>query len=386
MQKGPRVFVKRDPKTRRPRLLRTPRSQATRFDDGLEDIPPGGYKSLSAVSCKARLQGLMGRRYAEALEDNCHEDAKLNKLVAGVVAHISRCLECLSAYPPFPSLLVALAVSQSYKSYAIDFAWHFRVLRPGAFEATRSALSLGYHRGNGIRAASWFADRVQRINHIATVHEFANGSLEVLILAVRIADCFLSLREIPHHWHSLVGLTAWWIAIKFDDSTGQSLPTFKDLVILGNYEFSAKDVEAMELVILRTLEYRVHGLSVVQHKPLMLLNSHSDHNLVNYITELGLHSNFFPQWGPSAFAAAVVLVSNWILGTPVCPTLVGSALNLSDCQSERDAIKLIMQELIKLLLEPGVGVSTYRKFARQAFSSISVNARALARSRMQDKL
>ncbi|CAM6031306.1 unnamed protein product, partial [Sphagnum compactum] len=162
------------------------------------------------------------------------------------------------------------------------------------------------------------------IDWLLNVHHQFRLLPETLYLAISIMDRFFQKEVISKDKIQLVGVTAFFIASKFEEIYP---PDIKDFVMICDKLYHKKDIIKMELAILKSLKFEL-GRPLPLH--FLRRNSkaaHADsriHALAKYLMELTLVEYDCAHWNPSLLAATSLYVTLKILGdssTKWTPTL-----------------------------------------------------------------
>ena len=161
------------------------------------------------------------------------------------------------------------------------------------------------------------------VDFMIEVHSQFRMSPQTLHLAVNIVNRYVSKRVVFRKHYQLVGLTALWIAAKFEDSKDK-VPTVGALrrTCVNTYE---EDMFVqMEGHVLATLDWELGGVptceTFVVHQITRLRGrrGHVDNRLIHltrFFLELSLFNREFLDFKPSEVAAASVGLARHILGS-----------------------------------------------------------------------
>ncbi|KAL6068479.1 G2/mitotic-specific cyclin [Balamuthia mandrillaris] len=132
---------------------------------------------------------------------------------------------------------------------------------------------------------------------------------ETTFLAVHLLDTFLSRKQVALSKLQLVGVTALFIASKFED---QDCPLVDDWVYISANSFARKDLVRAEKALLTTLDWDLSYPSPLDFLRRFSKAARSDsrvHSLAKYLVELSLPIYAMLQWRPSQVAAASVYLA-----------------------------------------------------------------------------
>uniref|UniRef100_T1JET8 Uncharacterized protein n=1 Tax=Strigamia maritima TaxID=126957 RepID=T1JET8_STRMM len=147
------------------------------------------------------------------------------------------------------------------------------------------------------------------INWLVDVHRRFELLQETLYLAVAIVDRILQDLELNRFKLQLVGITALWIAAKYEEI---SFPELHAFISICKDTFSRSDVRQMECVILKQLDF-----SLGRPIPLHFLRRNSKaanasaqiHTVAKYLMELTLVHYDMVHHPPSLIAAAALCLT-----------------------------------------------------------------------------
>ncbi|XP_077988545.1 G2/mitotic-specific cyclin-B-like [Glandiceps talaboti] len=151
------------------------------------------------------------------------------------------------------------------------------------------------------------------VDWLVQVHLRFHLLQETLFLTVSILDRFLQKQQVSRNKLQLVGVTAMFIASKYEEMYA---PEIGDFVYITDNAYTKAQIRTMECLMLKALDF---GLG----KPLCLhflrRNSKAGgvdaqkHTLAKYLMELTLQDYDFVQYDPSEIAAAALCLSQKIL-------------------------------------------------------------------------
>ncbi|KAL7501530.1 hypothetical protein ACHAWT_009799 [Skeletonema menzelii] len=146
---------------------------------------------------------------------------------------------------------------------------------------------------------------------------------ETLYLVVNLIDRYLAKKEVTRSKLQLVGVTALFIATKYEEIYP---PELRDLVYICDRAYSKFEIIEMEETILKTLEYQVTIPSAHAFLVRYLKAGHADKTIVQlscYILDGTLQCYKLLGFLPSELASAAVLIARKTLGrNPWSPTLL----------------------------------------------------------------
>nr|ADP95148.1 cyclin B [Macrobrachium rosenbergii] len=170
----------------------------------------------------------------------------------------------------------------------------------------RSQVKSGYLEGQVISGKM----RAILIDWLVQVHSRFTLLQETLYLTVSIIDRFLQVeRSIPRNKLQLVGVTAMFIASKYEE---MYCPEIGDFSYITDKAYSRTDIKRMEIQMLKTLQFNVS-----YPLPLHFLRRNSkagsvdatQHTLAKYLMELCLLEYSMVHFKPSIIAAAALCLA-----------------------------------------------------------------------------
>lgn len=136
---------------------------------------------------------------------------------------------------------------------------------------------------------------------------------ETLYITVNIIDRYLELKEIKRQKLQLLGVTAMWIACKYEEIYA---PEIKDFVYITDNAYEQKDILTLEYEVLKTLEFNVTTPSAYRflerYAKLLGVNSKT-FNLAWYLIELPLIEYKMLKYKPSMISSAALFLANKVL-------------------------------------------------------------------------
>jgi len=183
------------------------------------------------------------------------------------------------------------------------------------------------------------------VDWLVEVHLKCRLRKETLFLCVNIIDRFLSKKTVSRRRLQLIGVTALFIAAKFEEIHA---PEVRDFVYMCDNAYSRDEILNTEVSMLSSLKFRVACPTVVHFlEPLCKISQCCElqHNMAQYIAELAVMELIMIQYSPSQIAAACLLLSNQLLGQePVWP-----ASAACHARHTEKALTSCVHELLSLL-------------------------------------
>jgi len=209
------------------------------------------------------------------------------------------------------------------------------------------------------------------IDWLIQVHLKFHLLQETLYLCIQIIDAFLQAQDVPKMQLQLVGVTAMFVASKYEE---MYVPAIEDFVYMTDNTYTKSEIRQMEINILKTLDF-MFGKPL----PLHFLRRFSkagqadpkQHTLAKYFMELSLHDAEFSSLDPSYLAASALCLSFRLLK--------GSEWNRTMefySTYKEESLKIGMHKIAKLVLKSSELDYRYRaattKYATSKFMRISL--------------
>ena len=143
---------------------------------------------------------------------------------------------------------------------------------------------------------------------------------ETLFITVNLIDRYLEVSQVVRHKLQLLGVTAMWIACKYEEIYA---PEIKDFVYITDNAYKQKDILDLEYEVLRTLEFNVTTPSSYRflHRFAKLLRADQKTlNLAWYLIELPLIEYKMLKYKPSIISAAAIFVAFRMLKKEIKPS------------------------------------------------------------------
>lgn len=136
---------------------------------------------------------------------------------------------------------------------------------------------------------------------------------ETLYIAVNLIDRYLEIKEMERQRLQLLGVTAMWIACKYEEIYA---PEIKDFVYITDNAYEQRDILDLEYEVLRTLEFNVttpSSFRFLQRFAKLMGADETAFNLAWYLIELPLIEYKMLKYKPSLIGSAALFVSFKIL-------------------------------------------------------------------------
>ncbi|KAI8987224.1 cyclin-like protein [Pilobolus umbonatus] len=209
------------------------------------------------------------------------------------------------------------------------------------------------------------------IDWVIEIHCLFQLLPETLFLAVNIIDRFLSLRTVVLGKLQLVGITALFIATKFEEI---SSPTIQDFLYMTDKAVKEEELVKAECFILKVIDFRMCYANPLNFlRRIYVREENCDIHtrmLAKYFMEVSCVDNRFMETRPSAIAAASLWLAKKML-------LRG---NWSDHLTELSGyttndMKSIVETMLDFLSQPVVHDAFFRKWSSKKLSKAGIFVR-----------
>jgi cyclin A len=154
---------------------------------------------------------------------------------------------------------------------------------------------------------------VDWLNEVAQEYKLRD---DTLYLSINLTDRFLCACQIGRGKLQLVGITALFIASKYNELDP---PKVEDFVYITDGTYDKEEVLKMEALMLNKLEFNLMVVTILDFVNLFLKGINADkitQDMTNYIAELTLQEYNMLQYLPSMVAASTIVVSLATLSLP----------------------------------------------------------------------
>ncbi|KAK3394544.1 cyclin-like protein [Podospora didyma] len=212
------------------------------------------------------------------------------------------------------------------------------------------------------------------IDWLIEVHTRFHLLPETLFLAVNIIDRFLSEKVVQLDRLQLVGITAMFIASKYEEVLSPHIANFSHVADDG---FSESEILSAERFILTTLNY---DLSYPNPMNFLRRISKADNydiqsrTIGKYFTEISLLDHRFMAYRPSHIAAAAMYLARLILDRGEWDETIEYYAGYSE-----EEIEPVFQLMVDYLARPVVHEAFFKKYASKKFLKASILTRQWAK-------
>jgi hypothetical protein len=149
------------------------------------------------------------------------------------------------------------------------------------------------------------------IDWIIQIHYIENLNLEVLFLAIYILDRYVSSEKISIERFQLIGITAYWIAIKYEEDNFLSL---NKIMYYIEECYTREDILLMEKKVLNVIRFELSVSTVITfvHEMCNYFNSKSNKykSVIFYLSELSLLYYDMLKYLPSIRCCSIFYITN----------------------------------------------------------------------------
>ncbi|OAA63970.1 G2/mitotic-specific cyclin-B [Cordyceps fumosorosea ARSEF 2679] len=212
------------------------------------------------------------------------------------------------------------------------------------------------------------------VDWLIEVHTRFHLLPETLFLAVNIVDRFLSKKVIQLDNFQLVGITAMFIASKYEEVLSPYIGNFKKIT---NDGFTEEEILSAERFVLSTLDY---DLSYPNPMNFLRRVSKADNydiqsrTIGKYLTEISLLDHRFMSFPPSQVAAAAMYMSRLMLDRGEWDEMLAHYAGYTE-----EELEPVVQLMVDYLARPVVHEAFFKKYANKKFLKASIISRQWAK-------
>ncbi|EGR50570.1 uncharacterized protein TRIREDRAFT_57421, partial [Trichoderma reesei QM6a] len=212
------------------------------------------------------------------------------------------------------------------------------------------------------------------IDWLIEVHTRFHLLPETLFLAVNIIDRFLSEKVVQLDRLQLVGITAMFIASKYEEVLSPHVENFKKIADDG---FSEAEILSAERFILSTLNY---DLSYPNPMNFLRRVSKADNydiqsrTIGKYLTEISLLDHRFMVYRPSHVAAASMYLARLMLDRGEWDPTIAYYAGYTE-----DEVEPVVNLMVDYLARPPIHEAFFKKYASKKFLKASILSRQWAK-------
>lgn len=212
------------------------------------------------------------------------------------------------------------------------------------------------------------------VDWLIEVHTRFHLLPETLFLAINIIDRFLSEKVVQLDRVQLVGITAMFIASKYEEVLSPHVGNFKHVADNG---FSESEILAAERFILQTLEY---DLSYPNPMNFLRRISKADNydiqtrTVAKYLLEISVVDRRFLAYAPSHIAAAAMYMARLILDRGDWDETLAFYAGYTEAE-----IEPVLHLMVDYLARPVAHEAFFKKYASKKFLKASILTRQWAK-------
>lgn len=212
------------------------------------------------------------------------------------------------------------------------------------------------------------------VDWLIEVHTRFHLLPETLFLAINIIDRFLSEKVVQLDRVQLVGITAMFIASKYEEVLSPHVGNFKHVADNG---FSESEILAAERFILQTLEY---DLSYPNPMNFLRRISKADNydiqtrTVAKYLLEISVVDRRFLAYNPSHVAAAAMYMARLILDRGDWDETLAFYAGYTEAE-----IEPVLHLMVDYLARPVTHEAFFKKYASKKFLKASILTRQWAK-------
>ncbi|KAH8164827.1 hypothetical protein CIB48_g3410 [Xylaria polymorpha] len=221
------------------------------------------------------------------------------------------------------------------------------------------------------------------IDWLIEVHTRFHLLPETLFLCINIIDRFLSKKVVQLDRLQLVGITAMFIASKYEEVLSPHVANFKHVADDG---FTEEEILSAERFILGVLNY---DLSYPNPMNFLRRISKADNydiqtrTIAKYLMEISLLDHRFMQYRPSHVAAAAIYLARLIFDRGEWVSLIKSVvikINIDNSQDPtiayyagytEEEIEPVFELMVDYLARPVIHEAFYKKYASKKFLKVT---------------
>ncbi|KAI1075064.1 cyclin-like protein [Whalleya microplaca] len=212
------------------------------------------------------------------------------------------------------------------------------------------------------------------VDWLIEVHTRFHLLPETLFLAINIIDRFLSMKVVQLDRVQLVGITAMFIASKYEEVLSPHVSNFEHVADDG---FSVAEILSAERYILGTLNYDLSYPNPMNF--LRRISKADNYNIQSrtigkYLMEISVLDHRFMAYRPSHVAAAAMYLSRQILDLGEWDETIAYYAGYSE-----EEIEPVYRLMVDYLARPIVHEAFYKKYASKKFMKASLSTRIWAK-------
>ncbi|KAL5606152.1 hypothetical protein BROUX41_006080 [Berkeleyomyces rouxiae] len=216
------------------------------------------------------------------------------------------------------------------------------------------------------------------VDWLVEVHTRFHLLPETLFLAINIADRFMSQKTVHLERLQLVGMTAMFIAAKYEEIISPSVSSFRELAEGG---FTEEEILSAERAILATLDY---NMSYPNPMNFLRRISKADNydiearTIGKYLMEISILDHRLIGYPGSLLAAGAMYLARLILDRGEWDETLAFYAGYSE-----EEIEPIVSTMVDYMVRPTTHEAFFRKYACKKFLKASIISRNWAKANMR---
>uniref|UniRef100_A0A8C5MIG0 Cyclin N-terminal domain-containing protein n=1 Tax=Leptobrachium leishanense TaxID=445787 RepID=A0A8C5MIG0_9ANUR len=209
------------------------------------------------------------------------------------------------------------------------------------------------------------------VDWLIQVHSRFQLLQETLYVTIAIMDRFLQSQPVSRNKFQLVGVTAMFIASKYEEMYS---PEISDFVYITDNTFSKSQIRQMEMLILKELKFdlgRPIPLHFLRRASKCFKADAVNHNLAKYLMELTLVDYDMVHFNPSIVASAALCLTQNIMNSGTWDTTLRFYTGYT-----KDDLFPVMKHLAKNVLEVNRNLTKFsavkNKFSSRRWLKVSM--------------
>ena len=210
------------------------------------------------------------------------------------------------------------------------------------------------------------------VDWLAEVHDSFRMDTATLHLCVHVLDRYLETAHVTRQRLQLAGITALWIASKFEDVYDE-VPLARDMVYLADSAYTKAELIAMERAVLEALGFVVGTPTAHDFLGIYLAGREdgtaTEDHMARYIAQRTLREMPFVKFLPSLLAAGCILLARRTMGrSPAWTPELERASRYSSFTLEP-----CVKELVSLMASCNTAMTQFicRKFTRERYHRVA---------------
>jgi hypothetical protein len=212
------------------------------------------------------------------------------------------------------------------------------------------------------------------VDWLIEVHTRFHLLPETLFLAVNIIDRFLSEKVVPLVRLQLVGITAMFIASKYEEVLSPHVENFKRI---ADDEYEEAEILSAERFVLTTLDYDLsypNPMNFLRRVSKADNYDYQSRSVGKYLMEISLLDYRFMPYRPSHIAAAAMFLARLMLDRGEWDNTIGYYAGYTE-----EEVQPVVKLMVDYLARPIIHEAFFKKYASKKFLKASILARQWAK-------